>query len=91
MNVLKSMTAIAALAIATGASGADDTSSQTPSPYFDELIAKLISEGYRDIRIVDAENNRLIAWDWNGSEIMLVAHPSNRTILSALATRKADQ
>lgn len=48
--------------------------------YFDEVHAKLISNGYRNVRVVDANSFRLAAYDMFGSEIMMVVHPTNRTI-----------
>jgi hypothetical protein len=90
MNIFKSMTVIATLVIATGALGEDTSSVQMPSPYFDELNAKLIAAGYRDVRVVDESSHRMVAYDWNGSEVILIAHPTNRTILSSTFARPAD-
>ena len=82
MTILKSTSAVAcAFLFACGAAWAGNDTNQMPTNYYDELNAKLINLGYSGIRLIDAQSNSLVAYDREGSEVLLVAHPTNRTIL----------
>jgi hypothetical protein len=81
MNTLKASTAAALVVLATvGAASAIDIAKGMPSNYLDEVHAKLIGMGYYGVRVIDADSHRLTAQDKDGSEVVLVVHPSDRTI-----------
>jgi hypothetical protein len=52
-----------------------------PTNGYDELNAKLIAGGYREVRVLDAEAGRLSAIDADGSEVLLIADTTTRRIL----------
>ena len=68
---------------AASASFANQRAQEMPTAYLDGLNAKLISNGYRDVRVVDADKVILSAYDQSGSEVILIAHPSNNQILES--------
>ena len=70
---------------------AKPTGATMPSAYFDELNAKLIANGYRSIRVVNIEKMYMSAIDRDGSEVMLVAHPSNRAFIRETYIHTTDQ
>lgn len=90
MNIFKSATIACALVASTSVFAAERGSSEMPTPYFDELNAKLIADGYRDVRVIDAGKHKLIAFYRDGSEMILIAHPTNRTILSTSYVHGSD-
>lgn len=69
-----------AFAIASFAGGVIN---ELPSEYFDALNAKLLNSGYSAIRIIDETHFKFAAYDSVGSEVILVAHPSNYQIVSS--------
>lgn len=92
MNILKTSTAAVCIFIATcGASLAVQPVNDTATNYLDELTAKLINSGYSNVRVIDATAYRLSAFDKDGSEVMLVAHPTNRSVISSIYVHPSDQ
>lgn len=69
---------------------AAQTVETAPSDAYDAVMAKLISEGYHDIRIVDPEAGKVCAFDENGSEVVLVVEESTRRILSETCVHPGD-
>lgn len=64
---------------------------EMPNQYFDSMAAKLIMTGFRDIRMVDQEKNTLAAYDPDGSEVLIVVHPTNRQILRQTYVHGSDR
>lgn len=62
-----------------------------PSPFYDELNAKLIADGYRDVRVLDANAGRLSATDAHGSEVVMIADTTARRILSWSYVHRGDR
>lgn len=85
-----SFIAVCASLALSSASFADGNVYEMPSEYFDGLNAKLIHAGYHGLRVVDQESNRLVGYDSSGSEVVLIAHPSNYTIVSATYVHHVD-
>jgi hypothetical protein len=92
MNI-KTLSIIATcVTIATnGASWANTGMYAMPSEYYDGLNAKLIHMGYHGVRVMDEATNRLVAFDYNGSELVLTAHPGNYTIISSTYVHLIDE
>lgn len=83
MKTLKTTAPIAcAFLLACGATWAGNFTNIMPTEYFDGLNAKLINSGYRDVRVINTDTHHLVAFDRDGSEVLLVAHPTNYRILS---------
>ncbi len=81
MYVLKSSTIAAIMFLGTvGGASAIDLVKAMPSNYLDEVNAKLMAIGYREVRVIDAETNRLSAIDKDGSEVVLIISPLDRKI-----------
>ena len=72
------LTGVALLCVATASPA---TAGEMPNQYFDGMAAKLIMAGFRDVQMVDEEKNTLAAYDPDGSEVLIVVHPTSRQIL----------
>lgn len=66
-------------------------SGEMPSRYYDELNAKLIAAGYSQVHVLDAESHKLWARHPNGGIVHLIAHPSERRIVSETFTHPAER
>lgn len=62
-----------------------------PSVRYDNIAAKLIMSGYRDVRVVDPEMGRMSAYDRDGSEVIVRVDQVTREILSTTHVHVADQ
>lgn len=62
---------------------ANPNSHGMPTEYLDGLNAKLISEGYRELRIIDTDQSILSAVDQSGKTVMLIGHSTSNQILEA--------
>lgn len=79
MNTFKPALLLSGLLISVaGFAGAAETS--PPSPYLVQVSAMLAEDGYTSIRAVDGKETRLIAFDTDGSEVLLTMHPDNGTV-----------
>lgn len=76
--------------LAAGAAGAGSMESAMPSAYYDTVGAKLMNVGYRDLRVVDADAGKVVAYDEQGSEVVLTIHPSNRQIVNSVYVHPQD-
>ena len=91
MSIFKSTSAVACVILITGGTTwAAPSNSVSPQAYHDQLLTKFIKSGYRSVRMVDAASNRLVAYDRDGSEVMLVAHPWNFTLTSSTYVHPID-
>ncbi len=91
MTILKTTASVACTFLFVGSAAlAGSPTNSMPSNYYDELNAKLINMGYRSVRVINAEANSLVAYDREGSEVVLVAHPSNRTIIRSTNVHPGD-
>ena len=82
MHFLKTSAAIFALLATSGVASAQAISTGMPSEYYDELNAKLIAQGYDDVLVTDIAAREMLAYAPNGKKVLLVAHPTSRTIVS---------
>ena len=73
--------ALTGVALLCAASATANTTGDMPNQYFDGMAAKLIKVGFRDIHMVDEKTNTLSAYDQDGSEVLIVVHPTSRQIL----------
>jgi len=64
---------------------------QMPNFQYDEMAAKLIGQGYRDLRVVDASRGLMSAYDEYGSEVMIVVDVANRQVVSTAFVHLADE
>ncbi len=62
-----------------------------PSVRYDNIAAKLIMSGYRDVRVVDSATGRMSAYDRDGSEVIVRVDEVTREILSTTHVHVADQ
>lgn len=83
--------ALSAAAILCAAGVSANTTAEMPNQYFDGMAAKLIMAGFRDIQMVDQERNTLAAYDQDGSEVLIVVHPTSRQILRQNFVHKSDE
>ncbi len=62
-----------------------------PSVHYDNMAAKLIMAGYRDVRVVDSAAGTMSAYDRDGSEVIVRVDQVTRRILSTTHVHDADQ
>ena len=62
-----------------------------PTPEYDEMAAKLIMSGYRDVRIIDADLGAMSAYDREGSEVRIKVDVARRTVVSVDPVHDADR
>lgn len=83
--------ALTGVALLCAASASANTSGEMPNQYFDGMAAKLIMAGFRDVQMVDQDTNTLAAYDPDGSEVLIVVHPTSRQILRQSFVHSGDQ
>lgn len=82
MTSFKSTLLLSGLLVSmAGVAGAADTWTM-PNPYLEQVSEMLAADGYTSIRAVDGKEARLIAFDADGSEVLLTMHSDNGTIRS---------
>ncbi len=62
-----------------------------PTVMHDEVIAKLLAEGYHEIRVTEADECRLVAFDKNGSEVILTVDLETRKVLDEVCVHMGDE
>lgn len=62
-----------------------------PSVHYDNIAAKMIMNGYRDLRVVDASAGIMSAYDSDGSEVVVRVDEVSRRILSTVHVHDADK
>ncbi|MBM2320917.1 MULTISPECIES: hypothetical protein [Marivita] len=83
--------ALTGVAMFCAASVSATTIQEMPTQYFDSVAAKLLMAGYRDIHMVDQERFTLAAFDSDGSEVLIVVHPTSRQILRQSFVHSSDE
>jgi hypothetical protein len=83
--------ALTGVAMLCAMSASASTIQDMPNQYFDSIAAKLIMAGYRDIQMVDQNAYKLSAFDRDGSEVLIVMHPSSRQILRQSFVHSSDE
>ena len=81
---------ICLLALSTIAVAADPVN-EMPTFQHDEMAAKLIAQGYRDLRLVGPDNGHVSAYDQNGSEVLIVVEVANRRVIEVNYVHASDQ
>jgi hypothetical protein len=62
-----------------------------PTFQYDEMAAKLIEQGYRDLRVVDASHGLMSGYDEHGSEVMIMVDVDSRNVVSTAFVHAADE
>ena len=61
-----------------------------PTEFYDGMNAKLINEGYREVRVLDPQEGVLSAFDAQGSEVKINVDPSRGQIISTSYVHPTD-
>ncbi|SFC02869.1 hypothetical protein [Tropicimonas isoalkanivorans] len=64
---------------------------EMPSVFYDGMNAKLINNGYHDVRVLDPETGRLVAYDPDGSEVCIVVDTETGKILQTTYVHPSDK
>ncbi|WP_292294249.1 hypothetical protein [Marivita sp.] len=83
--------ALTGVALLCAVSASAKVTGEMPNQYFDAMAAKLIKAGFRDIQMVDEAKNTLAAYDQDGSEVLIVVHPTSRQILRQSFVHDSDE
>jgi uncharacterized protein YjfI (DUF2170 family) len=83
--------ALTGVAMLCAFSASANTTADMPNQYFDGMKAKLIMAGFSNINMVDQEKNTLTAYDQDGSEVLIVVHPTSRQILRQSFVHQSDE
>jgi hypothetical protein len=70
-----------AIVTASVCSAGSVVGSEMPTRAYGDMAAKLIGSGYTEIRLVNQDQNQIVAIDESGSEVLLVVDPLTRQIL----------
>ena len=70
---------------------AAQTDDPVPTVMHDEVIAKLLAQGYHEIRVTDADDCRLVAFDKYGSEVILTVDLETRKVLDETCVHMGDK
>ena len=71
--------------------GLADEVNVMPSIHYDYIAAKLVMDGYRDLRVVDADLGTVSAYDHDGSEVIIHVDELSHKVLSSNYVHISDQ
>jgi hypothetical protein len=64
---------------------------EMPSVFYDGMNAKLINNGYHDVRVLNPETGRLVAFDPEGSEVCIVVDTDTGKIVRTTYVHPSDR
>ncbi|SDZ54337.1 hypothetical protein SAMN05444004_12023 [Jannaschia faecimaris] len=84
-------TTVLCFALLVPFSVAADPINVMPTSDYDAMAAKLMGQGYHDIRIVDPDRGYMQAYDRYGSELLIVVDANKRRVVRTNAVHSSDE
>ena len=79
-----------ALSLATPFAASAQAVNVMPDSSYDAIASKLLMSGYKDLRLVSAEDGLINGFDKEGSEVMIVVDPESRKVLRTINVHETD-
>lgn len=85
-----SVLAVALLGALSTAAVAGSRTTEMPNSDWDFLSAKLMNAGYTDIRMVSEDSGYIVAFDSQGSEVLLLVDPLKHVVMTSTYVHMGD-